>query len=147
MKRWWCVRPMIKAGANVGPKTNKMFNWLWNVQHVRVDKTITGYHFSNVFNYDILPKCVWCNKSRSSKVFERWGSPSSFSSGFYKFPTKCIKPIAQKKQIAKILENLGKFWALLLKKQEFQIKKKIGVMMLIITTIFGVTGQKSMDWR
>ena len=32
--------------------------------------------------------------------------------------------------MAKILENIGKFWALLLKKQAFQIKK-IGVVMLI----------------
>ena len=57
-------------------------------------------------------------------------APSSFYSGFYKFSTKCIKSIAQKKQMAKILENLGKFWALLLKKQALQIKK-IGVVLLI----------------
>ena len=57
-------------------------------------------------------------------------APSSFYLEFYKFSTKCIKSIAQKKQMAKILENIGKFWALLLKKQAFQIKK-IGVVMLI----------------
>ena len=64
---------------------------------------------------------------------------SLFSSRFYKYLTKYIKLIAQKKQLAKILEIVGKFRPFLLKKQAFS--RKMGAAM----PIFEETDQKKLE--
>ena len=64
---------------------------------------------------------------------------------FYKYLTKYIKLIAQKKQHARILEMLGKFWPFLLKKRAF--RRKVGAVMLMYTSIFEEIHQKSLERR
>ena len=76
----------------------------------------------------ILPRYVSCNPSQPSKVFERYDM-SLFSSRFYKYLRKYIKLVAQKKQLTRILEILGKFRSFLLKKQAFS--RKTGAVMLM----------------
>ena len=76
----------------------------------RSKETITGYRFPNMFLALtwIPPRHVSCSSSQPSKVFERYGM-SLFSSTFYMYLTKYIKVAAQKEQLARILEILGKF--------------------------------------
>ena len=81
----------------------------------------------------ILSRYISCNSSQSSKVFERYGM-SLFSSRFYNYLTKYIKFVAQKKQLTRILEILGKFRPLLLKRWAFS--RKIGVVMLMYNIKF-----------
>ena len=64
----------------------------------------------------ILPGYVSCNSSQPSKVFEKYDM-SLLSSRFYKYLTKFIKLVAHKKQLATILEILGKF-------QPFRLKSE-----------------------
>ena len=64
---------------------------------------------------------------------------SLFSSTFYKYFTKYTKLIAQKKQLARILEILGKLRPFLLKKRAFS--RKMGAVM----PLFEVTDQKKLE--
>ena len=65
----------------------------------------------------ILPGYVSSNSSRPSKVFERYNM-SLFFSRFYKCLTKYIKLVAQKKQLSRVLEMLGKFPAFSFKSEQ-----------------------------
>ena len=64
---------------------------------------------------------------------------------FYKYLTKYIKLVAHKKEHARILEMLGKFWPFLLKKRAF--RRKVGAVMLMYTSIFEEIHQKSLERR
>ena len=72
---------------------------------------------------------VSCSSSRPAKVFERYGYMSLFPFRFYKYLTKYIKLVAQKKQLTRILEILGKCRPFLLKKRAFS--RKIDAVMLM----------------
>ena len=72
----------------------------------RIKETITAYHFSNMFQI--------AYHMNSTEV--RYGM-NLFYSRFYKYLTKYIKLVAQKKQPEKILEMLGKCRPFLLKSE------------------------------
>ena len=61
---------------------------------------------------------------------------SLFSSRFYKYLTKYMKLIAQKKQLARILEILGTFRSFLSKKQAFS--QKMGAVMPIVWSLITI---------